>query len=85
MFYYEKGNFRFNNWYSYIDGHNICKQINDTIEIAYNNIKISVTRTRVHSERYGREILLNHSYMRVQHMSLIELFHSPLENVAGLE
>ncbi len=58
-----------------------AKQINDTIEIAYNNIKISVFRTRVHSERYGRKYCWNHSYMRVQHMSLLELFHRPLENV----
>ena len=57
-----------------------AKQINDTIEIAYNNIKISV---------FGQECIpkdtdgniVDHSYMRVQHMSLLELFHRPLENV----
>lgn len=32
-----------------------AKQINDTIEIAYNNIKISVFGQDEHSERYGRK------------------------------
>ena len=58
-----------------------AKQINDTIEIAYNNIKISVFRTKSAFRKIRTEILLNHSYMRVQHMSLLELFHRPLENV----
>ena len=57
-----------------------AKQINDTIEIAYNNIKISVFGQEC-IRKIRTEILLNHSYMRVQHMSLLELFHRPLENV----
>lgn len=58
-----------------------AKQINDNNrEIAYNNIKISVFDKSAF-RKIRTEILLNHSYMRVQHMSLLELFHRPLENV----
>lgn len=57
-----------------------AKQINDTIEIAYNNIKYQFSDKSAF-RKIRTEILLNHSYMRVQHMSLLELFHRPLENV----